>query len=117
MHCGAARAPFALKAAALATATLLATPYVYIYDFPILAVALAFLWRQQEFDRRETLLAAIACAAVAVFPFAGIATGLAATLCVAAIVCVRTLRSTLPLREGRQFAERSEANFGEGLTP
>jgi arabinofuranan 3-O-arabinosyltransferase len=87
------RMPFALKAAALATATLLATPYVYIYDFPILAVALAFLWRQREFDRRETLLAAIACAAVAAFPFAGIATGLAATLCVAGIVCVRTLET------------------------
>ncbi|HEX4293942.1 MAG TPA: glycosyltransferase family 87 protein [Rhizomicrobium sp.] len=83
------RMPFALKAAALATATLLATPYVYIYDFPIVAVALAFLWRQQEFDRRETLLAAIACIAVAAFPFAGIATGLAATLCVAAIVVMR----------------------------
>jgi arabinofuranan 3-O-arabinosyltransferase len=83
------RAPFPLKAAALATATLLVTPYVYIYDFPILAVAIAFLWRQQEFDRRETLLVAIACAAVAVFPFMHIATGLAATLCVAAIVVMR----------------------------
>src|SRR5262249_43431105 len=47
-------APFALKAAALVAATLLATPYVYIYDFPILAVAITFLWRQLAFDMRET---------------------------------------------------------------
>jgi arabinofuranan 3-O-arabinosyltransferase len=86
------RAPFALKAAALTTATLLATPYVYIYDFPILATAIMFLWRQQAFDTRETLLVAVACAAVAVFPWAHIASGLVATLVIATIVCARTLK-------------------------
>jgi arabinofuranan 3-O-arabinosyltransferase len=83
------KAPFALKAAALATATLLATPYAYIYDFPILAVAIAFLWRQQAFDFRETFLVAIACGAVAAFPFTHVAIGLAATFAVAAIVILR----------------------------
>jgi hypothetical protein len=86
------KAPFALKAAALTTATLLATPYVYIYDFPILAMAIAFLWRQQAFDTRETLLVAIACAAVAVFPWVHVASGLAATLVIAMIVSARMLK-------------------------
>lgn len=83
------KAPFALKAAALATATMLATPYCYIYDFPILAVAIAFLWRQQAFDARETALVGTACFAVAAFPFAHFASGLAATLCIAALVVMR----------------------------
>lgn len=46
-------APFALKATALVGGALLATPYVYFYDLPILAVPLAFLWRQRIFDRVE----------------------------------------------------------------
>jgi hypothetical protein len=83
------QAPFARKAAALATATLLATPYVYIYDFPILAVAIAFLWRERTFVLRESLLTAIACAAIAIFPFAHAATGLIATLCITAIIVLR----------------------------
>ena len=37
------RAPFDLKAAALAAATLVATPYVYMYDVTVLAVAVGFL--------------------------------------------------------------------------
>ena len=86
-------APFARKAAALLTATLLATPYVYIYDFPLLAAALAFLYREKAFDRRGTLLAAIACACVAIFPWAHAATGFLSTLAVAAIICARTLEA------------------------
>jgi arabinofuranan 3-O-arabinosyltransferase len=92
------RAPYSRKAAALAVATLLATPYVYIYDFPILAVAMAFLHRERPFDRRETLLAAITCACVAAFPFMHAATGFLATLAVAAIVCVRMF-TALRVRE------------------
>jgi Glycosyltransferase family 87 len=47
------KAPFALKATLLACATLLATPYVFFYDFPVLAVAMAFLYRGRAFDRVE----------------------------------------------------------------
>jgi hypothetical protein len=86
-------APFARKAAALAAATLLATPYVYIYDFPLLAASIAFLYRERAFDRSETLLVAIACACVTIFPWAHAATGFVATLAITAIVCVRTLSS------------------------
>jgi hypothetical protein len=50
------RQPLALKSAGLCVAALLATPYLYFYDFPILAVAIAFLWRAQPFRRGETML-------------------------------------------------------------
>jgi arabinofuranan 3-O-arabinosyltransferase len=52
---------FALKAAVLVVAILLATPYVLYYDVPVLAVAYAFLFRQRAFDRLElSLMAAVA---------------------------------------------------------
>ena len=41
------RGPFELKAACLALAAVIATPYVFAYDLPILAVPLAFLYRQR----------------------------------------------------------------------
>lgn len=44
---------YATKAAALATAVLIATPYLYLYDFPMLAVPFAFLYRERAFDRVE----------------------------------------------------------------
>jgi arabinofuranan 3-O-arabinosyltransferase len=39
------RAAYELKAAALAAGALLATPYLYVYDLVVLAVAVAFLLR------------------------------------------------------------------------
>ena len=45
------RAPFDLKAAALAAATLVATPYVYMYDVTVLAVAVGFLLRYALYAR------------------------------------------------------------------
>lgn len=44
---------FPLKAAALAVSALLAMPYVYFYDLPLLSVALAFLWRDRPFEKTE----------------------------------------------------------------
>ena len=44
------RAPFDLKAAAIAAGTLVVTPYLYMYDLVVLAVAVAFccdlLWNK-----------------------------------------------------------------------
>jgi hypothetical protein len=56
-------AAFELKAAALATASLLATPYVLDYDLVVLAVAIAFFARH-GFDRgfREFEISALAAA-------------------------------------------------------
>ncbi|HEX4079683.1 MAG TPA: glycosyltransferase family 87 protein [Rhizomicrobium sp.] len=59
--------PFGLKAAALATASMFATPYLYMYDFPLLVVAFAFLYRDRAFDRFE--LAGIAFANLCILAF------------------------------------------------
>jgi arabinofuranan 3-O-arabinosyltransferase len=63
---------FAPKAALLATASLLATPYVYFYDLPVLAVALAFLWRQRSFDTAEQVLMAGIIFCLAGYALAGL---------------------------------------------
>ncbi len=47
------QASFAVKAAFLAAAAMLTTPYLHMYDFAILAVPLAFLFRERAFDRFE----------------------------------------------------------------
>ena len=39
------RVRYEIKAAALAIAAMLATPYLYIYDFAVLAIPLAFLMK------------------------------------------------------------------------
>jgi len=49
------QASFALKAAGLCAATLLATPYVFAYDLPLLAVGFAFLFRERRFDAFDIL--------------------------------------------------------------
>lgn len=58
---------FELKAAALSTAVLFSTPYTYMYDLPILAVPLAFLYREKSFDKVE--LAGIAFANLCILAF------------------------------------------------
>jgi hypothetical protein len=52
-------APYELKAAGLAAASLAPTTYVFVYDFPILSVAAAFLWRHREFDELEWIILAL----------------------------------------------------------
>ncbi len=47
------KVPFAIKATGLPVAAMLATPYLHMYDFPLLAVSLAFLFRAHPFDRVE----------------------------------------------------------------
>lgn len=47
------RSSFPVKAAFLATAAMLTTPYLHMYDFAILAVPLAFLFRERAFDGLE----------------------------------------------------------------
>jgi hypothetical protein len=85
-------AAYALRAAALGAGVLLATPYLYIYDFPVLAVPMAFLVRcglDGGFRRGELAGLAAASALILVFPFVTVPTGLAATLIVAALVLRR----------------------------
>jgi arabinofuranan 3-O-arabinosyltransferase len=86
------RVRYEIKAAALATGALLATPYLYIYDFPVLAIPLAFLMRM---GLRDGFLAfelpgiALACGLILAFPVVAMPTGFAAAVVVAALVARR----------------------------
>ena len=83
------RVPNEVKSAALATGALLATPYLYMYDFPVLMIPLAFLLRlglRDGFLPGELAAMAAACGLVLVFPVVPVPTGFAAALIVAAII-------------------------------
>jgi heme/copper-type cytochrome/quinol oxidase subunit 1 len=84
-------AAYELKAAGLAAAALLATPYLFVYDLPVLAVAIAFLYRDRAFDRIEVAGLGLALLCVAAFAFVAAPTGLFAILAVAALVLRRVL--------------------------
>ncbi|WP_141342771.1 glycosyltransferase family 87 protein [Bradyrhizobium sp. USDA 3458] len=85
------RLPYSLKAAALAAGTLLATPYVAIYDMVVLAIAVAFLVRTGlRAGFRSYELAALACTLVLVAGyFAAKPTGLGVTLIVSTLILAR----------------------------
>ncbi|HTZ01074.1 MAG TPA: glycosyltransferase family 87 protein [Xanthobacteraceae bacterium] len=87
-------APYDLKAAALAAATLAVTPYVYMYDLVVLAVAAAFLIRfalDRGFATREVYGLAAAGALIFSFPYVKTQVGLAAVLIVLTLVTQRAL--------------------------
>jgi arabinofuranan 3-O-arabinosyltransferase len=91
------RVRYSLKAAALATGTVLSTPYLFMYDMMVLAIPVAFLVRiglAEGFRQYE--LAGLACAAALVIGFIlyGAPLGLGATLIIAALI----LRRAGPLR-------------------
>jgi hypothetical protein len=96
------RAPFDLKAAALAAATLFATPYVYMYDVVVLAVAVAFLLRfalERGVTAIEMAGLAGAGALILIFPYVKTQVGLGAILIVLALVMQRALAEvTRPAR-------------------
>jgi hypothetical protein len=86
------RLPFDIKAAALGTGAMLATPYLYTYDLVVLAVPLAFLYRlgrRAHFLEYEPGAIVLACALIASFPFVSMPVGFAAVLIVAALVLRR----------------------------
>lgn len=88
---------FALKAAALATAALLATPYLYLYDLVALAVPMAFLIRAGRVNTAEWTALGVASLLVIVYPFVQVAVGLLALLVVARLIARR-------VRPGRTWA-------------
>jgi hypothetical protein len=86
------RAPYTIKAAGLATGTLLATPYVFLYDMMVLAVAMGFLIRagwQTGFHRFELPALAAAGGALLLFQLVMAPVGLLATILVAIVVARR----------------------------
>jgi hypothetical protein len=81
--------PYALKAAALPVATLLVTPHLFMYDFPLLTVSFAFLYRQRAFDSVEFWSIGVAGACMGAFLFLPIPIGLVALLIAAALIVRR----------------------------
>jgi hypothetical protein len=90
------RAAYEIKAAALATGAMLATPYLYTYDLVVLAVPLAFLFRLgrvRGFLPHEMAGIGVACLLVLIFPFVKAPVGFAALLVVAALIARRAIVS------------------------
>jgi hypothetical protein len=88
------RACYEIKAAGLAVGALLATPYIYMYDLVVLAVAIAFLLRlslQRGFSAADIGALAAAGILILAFPYVRTQVGLAAGLIVGALVVQRAL--------------------------
>jgi Glycosyltransferase family 87 len=86
------RIPYTLKAAALATGTLLTTPYLFMYDMMVLAIPVAFLIRiglKSGFRPYELPALGCALALFFVFTFTGEPIGLFMTLIVGGLVLRR----------------------------
>jgi arabinofuranan 3-O-arabinosyltransferase len=86
------RLPYDLKAAGLACGVLLTTPYLYMYDVVVLAVAAAFLIRyalERGFLFSELAGFFAAGALILMFPYAKTQVGLGAVLIVLALVAQR----------------------------
>jgi arabinofuranan 3-O-arabinosyltransferase len=99
------RIAFDLKAAALATGAMVSTPYSFIYDVPVLAVALAFLLRgvgTRAVPRVEWQALAAVIALLIVLPFLRIPVILPASAIIAALIVRRIFESRAPHPETRE---------------
>lgn len=88
------RTAYELKAGALAAGTLLVTPYVYMYDLVVLAVAVAFLLRhalERGLAAAEAAGLAAAGVLILIFPYAKTQVGLAAVMIVMMLVIHRAI--------------------------
>ena len=90
------RVSFEIKAAALATGTLLATPYLYLYDMVVLAIPMALMIRMGVaggFRNHELPALGVATALLVSFQFVVAPVGLIATLIVAGLIARRAVSS------------------------
>ncbi|MEA2913307.1 MAG: hypothetical protein QOJ15_5388 [Bradyrhizobium sp.] len=86
------RISYPLKAEALATGTLLITPYLFLYDLMVLAIPVAFLVRiglARGFERHELPALGLAAALLFFYPLVGAPTGFVATLIVSGLIARR----------------------------
>ena len=94
------RVAFELKASALAAGALLATPYLFMYDLVVLAVAVAFLLRlglAREFlSRIEIVALATAGALILIYPYVKTQVGLVAVAIVMALIVHRAVVGARP---------------------
>jgi len=93
------RTAFEIKAAGLSCAALIATPYLYIYDFVILAIPAAFLLKlalRRGFMASEVIGLLAAVALLLSYPYVKTQVGLAAAVIVAALIIQRLVLSERP---------------------
>ena len=86
------KARYSLKAAGLATGTLLITPYLFLYDMMVLAIPIAWLVRiglADGFRKYELPALGLAALLLVIFPLFETPIGLGATLIVAALIACR----------------------------
>ena len=86
------RIGYPLKAAALAAGCLLVTPYLFLYDMMVLAIALAFLVRiglSEGFQPYELPALGLVAALLMFYPLVGAPTGFGATLVVSCLIARR----------------------------
>jgi arabinofuranan 3-O-arabinosyltransferase len=110
------RVRYELKAAALATGTLLVTPYLFLYDLMVLAIAVAFLVRiglAEGFRSHELPALSLAAGLLMFFPVVGAPTGFGATLIVAALIARRVMdqASLLSIANRTSSAELRTPSF------
>jgi arabinofuranan 3-O-arabinosyltransferase len=110
------RVRYELKAAALATGTLLVTPYLFLYDLMVLAIAVAFLVRiglAEGFRSHELPALSLVAGLLMFFPVVGAPTGFAATLIVAALIARRVMdqASLLSMAKRTSSAELRTPSF------
>jgi glycosyl transferase family 87 len=86
------RTAYWIKAAALATGTLLVTPYLFLYDVMVLAIPVALLVRaglSEGFRPHELPALGLVFLLLAIYIVVGVPTGFAATLIVATLIGAR----------------------------
>jgi arabinofuranan 3-O-arabinosyltransferase len=105
------RAPFALKAAGLTSASLLATPYLFIYDLTHLSVAIAFLVRHTQvsgLSRAETVILACSILMILLAAFVPLPVAFLANA-VIGIVIAQRISPYLKHQRARPLAQRPAA--------
>lgn len=103
------QAAYWIKAAALATATLLVTPYLFLYDVMVLAIPVALLVRaglNEGFWPRELPCLGLSFLLLAAYAAVGLPTGFAATVIIAALIVRRYLGGAAA--EARPLANLSQ---------
>jgi Glycosyltransferase family 87 len=105
------RVRYSLKAAALATGTLLVTPYLFLYDVMVLAIAAGFLVRiglSDGFRRHELPALGLMAFLLMFYPLFGAPTGFAATY-----ACEARRPGIQTLGNGPGFRVRAKARAPE----
>ncbi|HLY07431.1 MAG TPA: glycosyltransferase family 87 protein [Rhizomicrobium sp.] len=85
--------PYSLKAAGLASAVLLATPHLFPYDFAVLMVSFAFLYRHRAFDNLEIVGITVANFCIGAFLFFPTPIGLVAIAVTVALITRRVFQA------------------------